>query len=202
MGYLSPPWMIPLQVYPLLPLNLTWASFFFFLTFIYLFSCSRSPCGIFSLHCSLQLWHVSSLVWIEPRPSELGVRILSPWTARHVLGLLLFRSYSSFSPAHLELQELPLPCFVDNVPSRFSPSQQPQPHPDCGGPGLEGSVLVRRVLPTAPQGESGRVERPPHAKHALGTRCFARIIPPHLQTVSKDASILSSLCKMMPGFAL
>ena len=178
---------------------------FFPLTFIYLFSCTRSSCGICSLHCSmwaLWLWHMGSLVWIEPRPSELGVCILSHWTTREVLGLLLFWSYSSFSPAHLELQELPLPCFVDSVPSRFSPSQQPRLHPDCGCPGFEGFVLVRRVLPTGPQGESGRVERPPYAKHPLGTRCFAHIIPPHLQTISKDASILSSLQKLVPGFAL
>ena len=141
-------------------------SFFFFpLTFIYLFSCTRSSRGIFSLHCSmwaLWLWHMgsSSQVQIEPRPPKLGVCIPSHWTTKEVLGLLLFWSYSSFSPAHLGLQELPLPCSVDSVPGRFSPSQQSQLYPDCGCPGFEGSVLVRQVLPTAPQCESDRVERP------------------------------------------
>ena len=139
--------------------------FFFPLTFIYLFSCTRSSRGIFSLHCSmwaLWLWHMgsSSQVQIEPRPPKLGVCIPSHWTTKEVLGLLLFWSYSSFSPAHLGLQELPLPCSVDSVPGRFSPSQQSQLYPDCGCPGFEGSVLVRQVLPTAPQCESDRVERP------------------------------------------
>ena len=76
-------------------------SFFFPLTFIYLFSCTRSSRGIFSLHCSmpaLWLWHIgsSSRVWIEPRPPKLGVCIPSHWTTKEVLGLLLFWSYSSF----------------------------------------------------------------------------------------------------------
>ena len=78
--------MIPLQVYPLLPLNLIWASFFLFfpLIFIYLFSCTRSSCGICSLHCSM--W----ALWSGLNPDHLN------WECAFLATGLPGKSWSSF----------------------------------------------------------------------------------------------------------
>lgn len=122
------------------------------------------------------------------------------WASLSFLGLFLFLASSPLGTCtFLGLEELVFPAlrtFSPSVANRFSPSLQPDLHPDCSCPWVWGFLRLCAELCPQPHGMSVGNGMGDH--HTLGAHCvLSALCPPshHIPgTTSKDTGIFSTLC--------